>query len=89
MPKSDKRGKQQQKKSPEKVESVYEHIREIPKYTSLYSRQDNPNHIYVNNDLTISLYKEYYLNLCKDRKILSVKEAYCRRIVQIITQSSS
>ncbi|CAH2009676.1 unnamed protein product [Acanthoscelides obtectus] len=84
-PKRDGRGKHQNrpnKISAERVQSVHDHIKAIPKYVSHYSRKVNPNRVFLNHDLNIStLYKDYYVEWCKERGIAPVKEDRYRRIV--------
>nr|CAI5862646.1 unnamed protein product [Callosobruchus analis] len=65
-----------------RVRSVHEHIRAILKYSSHYSRQDNPNRVYLNHDMSISsLYRDYYVPWCKEHNnVKPVKEDYYRRI---------
>ncbi|CAH2009500.1 unnamed protein product [Acanthoscelides obtectus] len=83
-PKRDGRGKHQNrpnKISAERVQSVHDHIKAIPKYVSHYSRKVNPNRVFLNHDLNIStLYKDYYVEWCKERGIAPVKEDRYRRI---------
>nr|CAH7725029.1 unnamed protein product [Callosobruchus chinensis] len=77
-PKRDGRGKHHNRpnKTPtERVQSVHDHIQAIPKYVSHYSRKVNPNRVFLNHDLNIStLYKDYYVEWCKQRGIVPVKE---------------
>ncbi|CAH1961305.1 unnamed protein product [Acanthoscelides obtectus] len=83
-PKRDGIGKHQNrpnKISAERVQSVHDHIKAIPKYVSHYSRKVNPNRVFLNHDLNIStLYKDYYVEWCKERGIAPVKEDRYRRI---------
>nr|CAI5866523.1 unnamed protein product [Callosobruchus analis] len=78
-PKRDGRGKHHNRpsKTPtEGVQSVHDHIQAIPKYVSHYSRKSVSNH-----DLNIStLYKDYYVEWCKQRGTVPVKEDRYRRI---------
>lgn len=83
-PKTDKRGKHQNrvnKISDSDLENVRTHIKSIPKYTSHYSRQKNPDKVYIDHDLSISaLYHDYYLEWCKDKGLHPVKESYYRNV---------
>lgn len=82
--KPDERGKHHNrpnKLSIEQVHSVHDHIKAFPKYVSHYSRQNNPNRVYLNHDINISiLYKDFYVTWCKEQAILPVKEDRYRRI---------
>lgn len=84
IPKSDERGKHRNranKISDIDYENVKVHINSIPKYTSHYSRQKNPDKIYIDHDISISaLYHDYYLEWCKDKALNPVKESYYRKI---------
>ena len=83
-PHSDKRGKHHNrtnKISEEMCQSIRDHINAIPKYTSHYSRRDNPKKIYIDHDLSISsLYKDYYVDWCQEKVIMPVSEDKYRRI---------
>lgn len=83
-PPCDKRGKHSSrphKTSPEAVNGVHEHIKAMPKYRSHYSRQENPNKVYLGCELTIrSLYRDYYLSFCQERGLPTVSEDKYRRI---------
>ncbi|XP_072399582.1 uncharacterized protein [Diabrotica undecimpunctata] len=84
-PKADKRDKHQNKAN--KIndcdrENVKTHIKSIPKYISHYSRQKNPNKVYIDHDLSISaLYHDYYLEWCRNRNANPVKESYYRNVL--------
>ncbi|CAH0558686.1 unnamed protein product [Brassicogethes aeneus] len=84
VPKSDERGKHHNRANRiplEQVQSVHDHIKAFPKYVSHYSRKKNPNRIYLNHDISISgLYKDFYLDWCKERNIMPVREDRYRRI---------
>lgn len=83
-PKKDGRGKHSNRPNrvhPEKVQSVHNHIQSIPKYISHYSRKTNPNKVYLDHELSISsLYKDYYLEWCKQQDVSPVTEDRYRRI---------
>ncbi|XP_071053921.1 uncharacterized protein [Onthophagus taurus] len=83
-PKSDQRGKHQNranKISDADRDNVKAHINSIPKYTSHYSRQKNPDKVYIDQDLSISaLYHDYYLEWCEDKGLHAVKESYYRNV---------
>ncbi|CAH1953378.1 unnamed protein product [Acanthoscelides obtectus] len=83
-PKKDKRGKHKNRpnRTPaENLQSARDHINAIPKYTSHYSRKRNPGKVYINHDLNISkLYKDYYIDWCKERDLVHVSEDRYRRI---------
>ncbi|CAH1984379.1 unnamed protein product [Acanthoscelides obtectus] len=83
-PKKDKRGKHKNRpnRTPaENLQSARDHINAIPKYTSHYSRKKNPGKVYINHDLNISkLYKDYYIDWCKERDLVHVSEDRYRRI---------
>lgn len=86
-PKKDERGRHHNrpnKVDPDMVQSVHDHIRSIPKYVSHYSRISNPNRVYLNHDLSISiLYKDYYIAWCKERNIIPVNGDRYRRIFNL------
>ncbi|CAH1977144.1 unnamed protein product [Acanthoscelides obtectus] len=83
-PKRDGRGKHQNRPnrtSAERVQSVHDHIQAIPKHVSHYSRKVNPSRVFLKHGLNIStLYKDYYVEWCKERAIAPVKEDRYRRI---------
>lgn len=83
-PKLDQRGKhcnRANKISEEACQSVRDHIKSIPKYTSHYSRQKNPDKTYIDHDLTISsLYHDYYKAWCNDQNITPASQDKYRRI---------
>ncbi|CAH1099892.1 unnamed protein product [Psylliodes chrysocephalus] len=50
-------------------------IKAFPKYVSHYSRKKNPNRVYLDHDVSISsLYKDFYLDWCKDKNITPAKK---------------
>lgn len=62
IPKSDGRGKHKHHKriDADSLNMVREHINIIPKYVSHYSRQVNPNKVYLDSDMSITgLYRKY------------------------------
>lgn len=62
IPKSDGRGKHKNHRRYHEVtlNFVREHINVIPKYASHYSRMSNPNKVYLDHDINISiLYRKY------------------------------
>ncbi|XP_049774947.1 uncharacterized protein LOC126162462 [Schistocerca cancellata] len=66
VPKEDGRGKHgnyPHKFQDEAVQSVREFLNTIPKYNSHYSRQQNPNKVYLDCDLTISSCLLKYLEI--------------------------
>ncbi|XP_046684661.1 uncharacterized protein LOC124370420 [Homalodisca vitripennis] len=65
----DKRGKKipPNKTNPEKLEFVKEHIMKFPRYTSHYSRQQNPNKKYLNPGLNVKKMYDFYKELCKEK----------------------
>nr|CAH7732524.1 unnamed protein product [Callosobruchus chinensis] len=83
-PKMDKRGRHQNranKISEADLDNVRMHIKSIPKYTNHYSRQKNPNKVYIDHDFSISaIYHGYYLEWCKDKDLQPVKESYYRKV---------
>lgn len=82
--KPDARGKhynRPNKISDEQLQSVFEHIESIPKYVSHYSRENNPDRVYLDHDINISiLYKDFYVLWCQEKQIEPVKEDRYRRI---------
>ncbi|CAH1098818.1 unnamed protein product [Psylliodes chrysocephalus] len=61
--------------------TALDRIKAFPKYVSHYSRKNNPNRVYLDHDVFISsLYKDFYLDWCKDKNITPVKEDMYRRI---------
>nr|CAI5850286.1 unnamed protein product [Callosobruchus analis] len=79
-PKRDGRGKHHNRpsKTPtETVQSVHDHIQAIPKYVSHYSRKSvsKPRPEFIS-----TLYKDYYVECCKQRGIVPIKEDRYRRI---------
>lgn len=82
--KPDTRGKHRNrpnKISEERIQSVFEHIESIPKYVSHYSREKNPDRVYLDHDINISiLYKDFYMTWCQEKNIEPVKEDRYRRI---------
>lgn len=53
----------------------------MPKYQSHYSRNENPDRVYLNYDLTInSLYSNYYINWCNEEGKNIVSSDKFRRI---------
>lgn len=62
IPKKDGRGRHNHHRryNEQTLDFVREHINAIPKYTSHYSRQSNPNKVYLDHDINISiLYRKY------------------------------
>ncbi|CAG9763534.1 unnamed protein product [Ceutorhynchus assimilis] len=84
VPQDDKRGKHSNRpnRTPlEQVQSVHDHIRAFPKYVSHYSRKKNPSRVYLDHDISISgLYKDFYIDWCREKNITPVKEDKYRRI---------
>lgn len=75
IPKTDGRGRHTNRRqySQVTVNFIREHIEAIPKYISHYSRQSNPNKVYLDCDMSINeLYRKYCVwildkeNLMKD-----------------------
>lgn len=64
-----------------KVLLLHSHIQSIPAYQTHYSRQQNPNRKYFDCDLNIaSLYRDKYLDFCKEKNVSPVSEDKYRRI---------
>lgn len=83
-PTADNRGKHSNrpnKISTERRQSVFDHIKEIPKYQSHYSRAMNPNKLYFDSDMNIEiLYRDYYVPWCIEKNIEPVINQYYRLI---------
>jgi hypothetical protein len=83
-PKSDQRGKylnRHNKISEEACQSARDHINSIPKYISHYSRNKNPNKVYIDHDLNISsLYHDYYKPWCAETNTIPISQDKYRRI---------
>ncbi|XP_049789789.1 uncharacterized protein LOC126195285 [Schistocerca nitens] len=79
VPKEDGRGKRgnyPHKFQDKAVRSVTEFLNAIPKYNGHYSRQLNPNTVYLDGDLTIaSLFRDKYSEYCKEKQVPAVSES--------------
>ncbi|XP_049964728.1 uncharacterized protein LOC126485128 [Schistocerca serialis cubense] len=84
VPKEDGRGKHgnyPHKFQDEAVQSVREFLNTIPKYNSHYSRQQNPNRVYLDCDLTTaSIFQDKYSEYCKGKQVPAVSESKFREI---------
>ncbi|XP_049775501.1 uncharacterized protein LOC126162803 [Schistocerca cancellata] len=84
VPKEDGRGKYGNypyKFQDEAVQSVREFLNAIPKYNSHYSRQQNPNKVYLDCDLTTaSLFRDKYFEYCNEKQDPAVSESKFREI---------
>ncbi|XP_046993792.1 uncharacterized protein LOC124605889 [Schistocerca americana] len=67
------KGNSSRKISPEAVQTVYNFINNVHKYASYYSRSQNPNEVYCDHDMLISLYEERYLKYCEENNAPEVK----------------
>ena len=54
------------------IGSIKEHIESFPKYTSHYSRKDNPNRHYLSSELTIAKMYYLYKDFCEEQDITPI-----------------
>lgn len=59
---------------------VIQHIQSFPRYTSHYSRSENPNTRYLSADLNIRKMYSLYKELCEAKNATPVKESYYRTV---------
>nr|CAH7727756.1 unnamed protein product [Callosobruchus chinensis] len=82
MTEPDKRGKKEppNKISESRKKFVISHINMFPRYSSHYSRKDNPDAKYLSGELNISKMYKLYREFCTEKQELPVKESYYRFI---------
>lgn len=87
----DKRGlhqKRPNKFSNDQQNNVIEHINQIPKYQSHYSRKDNPNKVYVGHEYTLlNLYEDFRSKFCKEKNVDPVSFDKYRKIFRTLNIS--